>query len=217
MGRQKTTPEAADAAGMIGDRIRTIRHNRGLTLKELGERTGLTHAFLSQVERGRARPSLSTLADIAAGLDVGMSVLVSRPADRTTVRVTRRDDAPVIFVGAAGSDAVVRAVSSEGNLMKATLSEGSFLPSALMAHPGEELLYVLAGRIAVELAGTRHELESGDTIVFDGTEPHRYETIGDVPPRLLMVVADLEAMRAPLGEDIYDLRRILVDRAAAGA
>ena len=65
MGRKARNGDYDATSVDVGNRIRTRRHGRGLTLKELGGECGLSHPFLSQVERGLARPSLETLTAIA--------------------------------------------------------------------------------------------------------------------------------------------------------
>ena len=93
LGRHKLKP---GASAVLGDRIRQLRKARGLTLKELGSRTGLSHAFLSQVERGLARPSMTTLGEIAEALGIGTSALLSQPSTGFA-RIVRRDSAPMVF------------------------------------------------------------------------------------------------------------------------
>lgn len=70
----------------IGDRIKEIRTEKGLTLKELGEKIGMSVSFLSDVENSRSNPSLKRCKQIAAGLNVPVSFLlgeVSTDGDST--------------------------------------------------------------------------------------------------------------------------------------
>jgi transcriptional regulator with XRE-family HTH domain len=64
-----------DPAVRLGARIRALRHERALTLKELGRAAGLSHPFLSQLERGLARPSVASAERIAAALGVPVASL----------------------------------------------------------------------------------------------------------------------------------------------
>src|ERR687893_1809994 len=68
-----------EAASCLGARVRELRHERGLTLKALGRRAGLSHPFLSQLERGLARPSVGSVERIATALDVPVGALWSAP------------------------------------------------------------------------------------------------------------------------------------------
>ena len=78
----------------LGARVRTLRRERGLTLKGLGRLAGLSHPFLSQVERGLARPSVSSVERIAAALDVSVAQLWSPPRQGDAVRVVRESGLP---------------------------------------------------------------------------------------------------------------------------
>src|ERR1700741_4662645 len=68
-----------EAAACLGARVRELRHERGLTLKALGRSAGLSHPFLSQLERGLARPSVSSVERIATALNVPVGALWSPP------------------------------------------------------------------------------------------------------------------------------------------
>src|SRR5918999_3412239 len=70
-----------DAAACLGPRVRELRQDRGLTLKALGRQAGLSHPFLSQLERGLARPSVGSVERIANALDVSVGTLWSAPRD----------------------------------------------------------------------------------------------------------------------------------------
>lgn len=178
-----------DPSAVVGPRIRRLRHARGMTLQELGARSGLTHAFLSQVERGVARPSLRSAARIASALGVAIGTLV-QPAERTGLpRVTRASAPPSIAPG-RDDGATVRALTADGHLLQGTLSEGRLPATPTLGHDGEELVHVIAGELALTIADERFVLQKGDTIVFDGRDPHVYEGIGPEPPVLLIVVAN---------------------------
>src|ERR687896_854491 len=83
-----------EAASCLGARVRELRHERGMTLKALGRRAGLSHPFLSQLERGLARPSVGSVERIANALDVSVGTLWSAPRDEA-VRVVRADEGRV--------------------------------------------------------------------------------------------------------------------------
>jgi transcriptional regulator with XRE-family HTH domain len=74
--------ETADALAAIGNRIRDLRGQKGLTLQALSEQTGLSPSMLSLVERGQTSPSIGTLVVISSALGVHMSDLLA-VEDRT--------------------------------------------------------------------------------------------------------------------------------------
>src|SRR5215210_5449080 len=75
----------------LGARVRSLRQERGWTLKQLGRKAGLSHPFLSQLERGLARPSLGSAERIARALQVPVGLLWSIPARGGSPELVRRD------------------------------------------------------------------------------------------------------------------------------
>jgi transcriptional regulator with XRE-family HTH domain len=165
------------AASDLGGRVRALRRQRGLTLKELGGRAGLSHPFLSQVERGLARPSVGSVERIADALGVPVAHLWAPPRPREE-RVLRRTGESGLRELLAGAPAVHE------------WSNGSRRwPAEADGHAGEVLVYVARGALDVDLDGTVHELEEGDAVVFDGTSPYRLRRRGGPSTRALIVRA----------------------------
>src|ERR1700709_2641736 len=76
-GEQSSTLVSAGVvAPAIGDRVRALREAMGLSLRDLGERSGVSAPMLSQVERGETSPTLAVAAKIAAGLELTLSQLL---------------------------------------------------------------------------------------------------------------------------------------------
>jgi transcriptional regulator with XRE-family HTH domain len=164
-----------DAAGAFGSRVRQLRRERELTLKELGRRADLSHPFLSQLERGLARPSLASVERIAHALDVPVGVLWAEPGRRGHAAVIRRD------AGAAPELA-------RGPVSVREWRGGSRdWPAHHQTAGGDMLVYVARGGVEVELQGEVHALEEGDTLVFDGALPHRFRRTGGTATRALCV------------------------------
>ena len=158
----------------LGARVRALRRERGLTLKGLGEQAGLSHPFLSQVERGLARPSVGSVERIAAALDVSVARLWSPPrvGDDGRDRAQRRGRAR--RAGPARAAAAPPAPRSCASGPPATAAGRTSTTS----QDGELAIYVARGSLEVDLNGTIHELAEGDTLRFDGTTPHRLRRTG---------------------------------------
>lgn len=194
MGRHKTVRDASDVE--LGARLRALRKERGLTLVRLAEATGLSNPFLSQIERGKARPSLTSLAAIAGALDCPVSDLLGPPSEAAEPSLVRgRDLTPVPF----GSGTAALRYTRPGRTISARVLEGAMGWSDDLAHPGRELMYVIAGTFTIEIAGTRHRLRPGDAIRFPGQVTHRERLSPGT--RVLNLVAE-RTMTEP-GEDDY--------------
>ncbi len=161
----------------LGGRVRSLRRQRGLTLKELGALAGLSHPFLSQVERGLARPSVVSVERIASALNVPVAHLWAPPRPREE-RLLRRTEGTGLRELLAASPAVHE------------WSGGSRRwPTEADDHAGDVLVYVARGALDVDLDGTVHELDEGDAVVFDGSTPYRLRRRGGPNTRALILRA----------------------------
>ena len=199
MGRHKSNPADTDAALVLGERVRQLRTARGLTLKQFGAATGLSHGFLSQLERNLARPSMSTLNDIAGALGVSPGTLLSQTSN-STPRHTRRAEASLVY----NNGVTMRALTGRNSLMKVTESAGSFGRMERSGHPGEEVVYVIEGQLEIEVAGETFLLGAGDVLNFDSSVAHAYQAVGDAPPRVLVITAEPSQYASPVDGRLYE-------------
>jgi transcriptional regulator with XRE-family HTH domain len=166
------------AAGSdLGGRVRTLRRQRGLTLKELGGRAGLSHPFLSQVERGLARPSVTSIERIADALNVPVAHLWAPPRPRQE-RLLRRTD-----------ESGMRELLDAAPAVHEWSSGSRRWPAEADGHAGDVLVYVARGALDVDIDGSVYELEEGDALVFDGTTPYRLRRRGGPSTRALILRA----------------------------
>jgi transcriptional regulator with XRE-family HTH domain len=181
---------AKDTATCLGARVRELRQDRGLTLKALGRRAGLSHPFLSQLERGLARPSVGSVERIASALDVPVGALwTERRPD--VARLVRADEGPVRTHADERAPGGVRELPVGGRTMRVRewSGGGRGWPDEAETTVGEVLLYVVRGAIEVDLDGTVHGLEAGDALTFDGAVRHRFRRSGPTSTRALYVTA----------------------------
>ena len=203
MSREVPSDGAGDPRNLIGPRIRRLRQEQGLTLVGLGSRTGLTHAFLSQVERGLSYPSLRTLGRISSALGVSVGSLLQVPIEGQAhaPQLTRAGEpSAVIFTGDSGSF-TMSALTTTTSSFHALIADGHHPAARVTGHAGEELVLVIEGALEMTVDGTVYRLERGDALCFDASVPHEYHTVGDAPPRFLVVVGDPAGLRAPTNGD----------------
>tara|TARA_Y100000780_G_scaffold169120_1_gene154288 strand:- start:430 stop:1032 length:603 start_codon:yes stop_codon:yes gene_type:complete len=178
-------------AERIGARIRQLRHARGMTLVQLADKAALSHPFLSQLERGRARPSISSLEKIARALGSSQVELLAGAGG------TDGDaDAPVSLVRSVGGTRghyaegearmLVAGDSARFHPMMVTGSNTEF--GDAFEHAEDEFLHVVEGRIEIDL-GERgvFQLGEGDSLYYVGGTPHRWRTLTDGGYRLFIV------------------------------
>lgn len=177
-----------DTLRQVGRRIREARARRGLTLAEVGRRTGLTPSMLSMVERGVAAPSIGALVAIGAALKVPMAALFGSVPAARGLPVVRRASQPVMTTGRGAQRRLL--VRDTHDLVE--MAENTYQPGAASApspihHRGWEMGVVLAGRLRVELDGATYLLRPGDAIAFDSSRPHRFVNVGKEVVRTLWV------------------------------
>jgi transcriptional regulator with XRE-family HTH domain len=180
-----------DVGGNMGARVRTLRRERGLTLKALGARAGLSHPFLSQLERGLARPSLASIERIAEALGISVSDLWTASPPPGHPRLVRGEAARAIAHEIPGAPGGLRELSPHGEPLAAHEWTGGSRrwPPEPVTVDGQVLVYVIRGGVEVEVGDTAHELSEGDALLFDGRLPHRMRRSGGKATRALIVVS----------------------------
>jgi transcriptional regulator with XRE-family HTH domain len=170
---------------LVGARIRRRRQDRGLTLAQVSDETGLNIGYLSQVETDKASPSLETLAALATALDVPIAWFLLDQS--VPPRVVRADERPTRALPAdAGSFSQV-----DGGVARDLAIFEGVMPSGhrtgFHAHPGDEHHLVLSGRVRIVQGESVVEAGPGDYVLLDGTLPHDAEVVGTEPARLIIV------------------------------
>jgi transcriptional regulator with XRE-family HTH domain len=207
----------------MGERLREARRARSLSLRTLAERLGVSPSLISQIETGRANPSVSTLYAIAAELDVSLDELLfndRRPPEPTaparTEIATGGTMAPAPPVQRAADRHSIRLASGVNWERLTTLSEpgveflhvtyevggASSPPDAFQRHPGHEWGYVLSGRLQVRIGFDEYVLEPGDAISINSSIPHRLATLGEEPVHAIWFV---------LGRAQFDAQTLIDD------
>jgi transcriptional regulator with XRE-family HTH domain len=178
-----------EVAAALGPRVRSLRLQRGLTLKELGRLADLSHPFLSQLERGLARPSVGSAERIARALDVPLGLLWAAPSRSGHATLIRHEAGEHESHPDRSAPGGLRTVLTEGVAMEVLEWTGGSRrwPDEHDVEPGDLVVYVARGGLEVELDGDVHALEEGDTLLFDGSVPHRFRRTGGVSTRVLRV------------------------------
>ena len=194
-GTSSAGVDAADgeASGLrLGAHIRRLRKGHGLTLVQVAEATGLSHPFLSQLERGLAQPSLGSLRRIAVALQTSPIELVAAAdepvADLPPVEIQRRDDPRGTTVpdGFASGSARLLAAASRP-LHPVDIIAAATSPWEAFQHPEDEFVYVVEGTVVLDLDGETRTLSVGDSAYYAGGVAHRWWSADGAPYRLVVV------------------------------
>ncbi|MGP3533453.1 helix-turn-helix domain-containing protein [Microbacterium sp. RD1] len=173
----------------LGAAIRALRHSRAMTLVQLADATDLSHPFLSQVERGLAQPSLSSLRKIAVALQTSPIELIAAAEvpdpSVAIVEVHRRGERPREESFGAGA---ARMLAHGARPLHPLEMEGeNTTPGEVFVHREDEFVYVVDGGVHIELGDERLALGVGDSVYYAGGVPHRWWSATGGPYRLVVV------------------------------
>ncbi len=202
MVRRKAEGSTPDHAAM-GDRLREVRQSRGLSLRGLAGRLGVSPSFISQVETGRAKPSVSTLYGIVNELGISLDELLFIDAPSTGTNGGRSPATPGLAEFPLPADPLQRSDRrtairlASGVVWERLTTEsmpnvdfffvtyevgGASCPEhEFQRHAGQEWGYIISGSLGVRIAFDDYLLGPGDAITFDSTTPHRLFNAGDEP------------------------------------
>ena len=186
----------------IGGRLREEREQRGISLRELARRVGVSPSLVSQIELDRVNPSVSTLYAIVTELGMTMSDVFGDAEPAEPVAPRRRDgdgDGPVeraetrrVIDLASGVrwERLTPHSEQDVEFLRVTYPVGaeSCPEDALVTHGGREYGYVTSGTLGVRVGFDEYELGPNDSIAFDSSSPHRLWTIGDQAAEAIWVV-----------------------------
>jgi transcriptional regulator with XRE-family HTH domain len=184
-----SAPEAV-AEVDVGERLRAIRRLRRATLRAVADRAGVSESFLSQVERGKASASIASLRRIAGALGVSVADLFE-PSGPPRPRVLRRDERPSLAFGILGRKLLLTPRPLHHlEVFMGELDVGGSTGAEPYAHgDSEELFVVLNGHVQLELGGDLHELETGDSIDYRSSIPHRIVNVGGERAGVMWIIS----------------------------
>ncbi len=163
---------------IVGRNLKAIRKERMVSLKEIADQCGLTVSFLSQVETGKALPSITTLKLVAEKLNTTISYIMGEE---------HSDPSPIIRAGerkkinyAQGITMYLLSSTDKNRQMepllfrldpKASSGKSSY------KHFGQEFVLVLKGVLEITLNDQSYVLKKGDSIYFNSAIPHSFRNI----------------------------------------
>ncbi|HEY3425620.1 MAG TPA: XRE family transcriptional regulator [Negativicutes bacterium] len=174
----------------IGNKIKQLRTNKKITLKELSELTNLSTGFLSQLERGLTSIATDSLANIANVFDVELSYFFSN-LKKTRNHIVRSYEKEVFQIENS------RFIHYH---LAHNLQEKSMLPRMIdllpinsdediseYPHEGEEFIHVLEGTLTLFINHEQHELFPGDSAHYSSTVIHNWANYTNKIVRLLVI------------------------------
>jgi len=176
----------------IAARVRVLREIEGLSAEALAKELGFDPTEYIAWETGEKDFSVGALVEIAARFKVDLSELVSGKASKLkTFCVTRAKEAPEVsrrpMYGYWNLAYNFHNKKAEPFLVEAA-AETENKPININTHPGQEFNYLLEGRLLISISGHDIELNPGDCVYYNSTEPHGMKALGGKAARFLAIV-----------------------------
>ena len=178
------------AALDVGKKLREVRRRGGMVIDDVASHSGLSRAYISQIETGKASPTLQTVEKLADALQIPMAALFTDHQFR--LKVTRTSERQVLQFGAEDAPIAERklihfltAPDQNLELVVLEIPVGFSAGPPDLGHEGEEAFYVLQGRVQVNIGNESHVLEECDSVHWAATLPHQTINIGEVKAKLV--------------------------------
>ena len=184
----------------VGERIKAIREERDLSLKDLADLTGFSTALLSQIENHLISPSLGTIVKIARSVNLPLGHLIGKGSEQPysivrkgeRKRVSRFASKEGVKYGYSYESLGYDKKNRHMEPFLVTLEPATVKTETLSNHEGEEFIYVLEGEMEVILGNHTDVLHAGDSIYYDSTIPHRVQCHRNQETKILAVLYTVE-------------------------
>jgi transcriptional regulator with XRE-family HTH domain len=173
----------------IGKTVRETRMQKGITLRRLAKDIGVSPSFISQMEQGKAAPSIDSLTRIAKVLGVASSYLLGETAADAALEPAGR--ARNKFAAGKFSGVNIKRLvpdsCTDNNLEPALLVLEPGASSQEMSGSGEEFMLVLSGQLEVTISGETYTIREGDNIYFDSGAEHSLKNTSGQTAKILWI------------------------------
>ncbi len=184
-----------------------------MSLRDLAKRVGVSPSLISQIETGKARPSVATLYALTSALHISLDRLFAEPSSdpgadgpapildlaQVSAFVVRAGERKVIELESGVRWERLTAASHPGvDFLDVYYEVGGASSDTMIRHSGREFGIVLSGVLTVTVNFDDYLLSPGDSICFPATTPHRLWNSGAEPARLVWCVVGRHRPSGPL-------------------
>lgn len=184
----------------IGNKIRNLRMEKGLTLNDLSDQTGLSTGYLSQFERGITNIAVDSLRKITEVLGVSMGDFFQSNDETESVIVRKFDRTNINIIGSYN---IERTIPMPKDTNGFYVREITILPKregveiTEYRHEGEEFVYVLEGILCFSYEGEKHYLYPGDCAHYSSQKMHNWSNDTSKNVTILVVSSPVQCLTSP--------------------
>jgi len=174
----------------IGLTIKKRRETQSLSQRSLAEQAGISAAALSQLESGRASPSVATLEKLADGLGVSIASFFIQAEEARDIEIFNLNDRPSVSLSQGGHfvplTALHQPIGFEPMLVQLDAG-GSFEEGQYGIQSPHAFVWVRSGSVLLEYDGRSYALTEMQSLYYDARKQHNWRNLSDAPCELLMV------------------------------
>jgi transcriptional regulator with XRE-family HTH domain len=171
----------------VGSRIRALREQRRLSLRAIARRCNLSINAISRIERGESSPTLTSLHQLALALEVPITDFFEDEADQVIVFIKHnqrpRSRSSGIIMENLGNGLPNQQIEP----FLVTIEPGAGSATSPITHPGEEFVHCLEGEVTYQISDQVYTLQSGDSLLFEATQPHCFHNTTDQPAHMMLI------------------------------
>lgn len=170
-------PFVREAASVdVASSLRELREARGISMRTLATKSGLSANALSMIERGKTSPSVSTLYKLADALGVSITAFFGAETEKKQIVFLKSDERTRmsftrgVFEALGGEQ-----FSGYVEPFMLTLESGSSSGPHNIVHTGHEFVFCLRGQLEYYVEKQVFQLSAGDSLLFASKLPHRWK------------------------------------------
>ncbi len=191
-------PLSTDGAIDVGQRLRVIRAERGLSIKALAELSHLNVNTLSLIENRRTSPSVSTLQQLAQSLQIPITTFFETDHGQKKVVYQKSGKRPHATFAHGTMEDLATGMSRFGaEPIIVTLEPNADSGRMPIVHTGREFVYCLEGQIAYTIDTETYLLDPGDSLLFEAYLPHHWKNFKKISARILLVLCPMDERENP--------------------
>ncbi len=182
----------------VASRLRNLRESRGISMRTLGTKSGLSANALSMIERGKTSPSVSTLYKLADALGVSITAFFDSETEKKQAVFLKSDQRTRISF----TRGVFEALGGENFAGRVepfmlTLESGASCGPHGMVHTGHEFVFCLRGQLDYYVEKELFHLEAGDSLLFASKLSHRWRNASNTVANALIIISGFEEGEQP--------------------
>jgi transcriptional regulator with XRE-family HTH domain len=158
----------------IGARIKKLRINQKRTLQEIADISELSKSMISKIENDKTIPSVAALVKIAKALGTSISSLLQGDGNLKSILTSRQTAEDNLISTDKGYAIYPYGSDFHDKKMQPFLfvaKKGDVVPH-LLSHEGEEFIYVIRGKMKMQVGEIEYHLKEGDSLYFDTLQKH---------------------------------------------